>query len=74
MSTSTTIFADDLDLTACIRTNALNGKPIATLMLSTIPRAGESEASVTFHLDPLALKSLCEMHEIPLEGDIDEDL
>jgi hypothetical protein len=74
MSTDTTIFADDLNITASIRTNALSGKSIATLTLETFPREGESESSVTFHLDPLALNELCEIHEIPLEGDIDEDL
>ena len=66
MSTDTTIFAADLNITASIHTSSITGEPIATLTLETIPREGESEASVTFHLDPEKLKTLCETHAIPL--------
>jgi hypothetical protein len=77
MSTDITVFADDLDIEGHVQTSTLTGNPIATLTLSTIPREGESETSITFYLDSRALEALCALHLIPLKkqaGEANENL
>ena len=67
MSTDTTIFADDAIITASIQTSSINpARMVSVLRITTGRLAGDSYASVTLHLDPEKLNTLCETHAIPL--------